>query len=265
MISDVSATTMPAPTPQQAAAQGEQEYTALLAMLRSLSADDWTKPTECPGWTVREMVAHITGAAEEAVRPSVQLRHLAVARTRGRRLPTADSLSAQQIAGREGRATTEILAELERLAAQAPHRRQKVPGPVRRRRLQADVEAPQREDTVAYLLDVTYNRDLWMHRLDIDRATGCGMTASGAEAAIVAQVVRDLSRAWEGAPFVLTLTGRVEGSWGIGDGSREGGSVVVDAVALCRLLSGRRDEVRPVHAGPDAGLLERLRAVRVLF
>ena len=47
--------------------------------------------------------------------------------------------------------------------------------------------------------------------------------------------------------------------------SREGGSVVVDAVALCRLLSGRRDEVRPVHAGPDAGLLERLRAVRVLF
>ncbi len=32
---------------------------------------------------------------------------------------------------------------------------------------------------MTYLLDVVYNRDIWMHRVDIDRATGCGMLSLG--------------------------------------------------------------------------------------
>lgn len=267
MITDI--TTPPVPTPQEAATQGEQEYAALVAMLRTLSPHDWSQPTECPGWTVREMVAHVAGAAEEAVRPTVQVRHMTVARTRDRRMPTVDSLNAQQVADRDGRGHDQILAELESLATKAPRRRAKVPGVVRGSRLPSAVGAPEDTDTMAYLLDVIYNRDIWMHRVDIDRATGCGMPPSAAEAPIVQQVVRDLSRTWAGPPFALRLTGRVEGTWDVGDArsgsGAAGGTVVADAVALCRLLSGRSDELRLGHDGSDPELVHRIKAARLLF
>ncbi len=31
----------------------------VLALLRSLDADDWSRPTDCPGWDVRAVVAHL--------------------------------------------------------------------------------------------------------------------------------------------------------------------------------------------------------------
>jgi hypothetical protein len=118
---------------------------------------------------------------------------------------------------------------------------------------------------MGYLIDVIYARDVWMHRIDIARATGCPMPVSDAEPAIVAQVVRDLSRAWVGPPFALTLTGRVEGTWRVGDGTGDAGEATVDTIALCRLLSGRSDETRVSYDGPDPGLVDRLRRTRVLF
>ncbi len=39
------------------------ELECFLALLEELSVDDWSKPTACPMWNVRQMVAHITGAA----------------------------------------------------------------------------------------------------------------------------------------------------------------------------------------------------------
>jgi hypothetical protein len=31
------------------------EYRRYLDLLRSLTADDWSRPTDCPGWDVRSM------------------------------------------------------------------------------------------------------------------------------------------------------------------------------------------------------------------
>ena len=120
-------------------------------------------------------------------------------------------------------------------------------------------------DKLAHLLDVIYPRDVWMHRIDIARATGCELVRSHAEPAIVAQVVRDLARAWRDPAFTLTLTGRVEGSWQVGTGEGGEGEVSVDAVALCRLLAGRSDETAPAYDGPAPDLVARLRSSRVLF
>lgn len=36
------------------------ERAALLALLRDLTPADWQRPTVCPGWTVRDIVAHVT-------------------------------------------------------------------------------------------------------------------------------------------------------------------------------------------------------------
>jgi len=163
--------TMAMTTRQDAIAQGEAEYDALLRMLRPMSAADWARPTDCPAWTVREVVAHVNGAAEEAVSRTVQARHLLTAQTRDRKVPTVDSLSAQQVADREGRTPEELVAELERLGPVAPRARSKVPGLVRSRPMPADSGCLP-GDTMGYLIDVIYARDVWMHRIDIARATG---------------------------------------------------------------------------------------------
>ncbi len=37
------------------------EYERVAAQLRSLTADDWAKQTDCPLWDVRAMAGHSTG------------------------------------------------------------------------------------------------------------------------------------------------------------------------------------------------------------
>jgi uncharacterized protein (TIGR03083 family) len=39
------------------------ELERFLALVTSLSTDDWEKPTVCPLWNVRQILAHVTGAA----------------------------------------------------------------------------------------------------------------------------------------------------------------------------------------------------------
>src|SRR5438309_24550 len=43
-----------------------EEYRRLGALLEELPDDEWHTPTDCSEWDVREMVAHLVGAAEAA-------------------------------------------------------------------------------------------------------------------------------------------------------------------------------------------------------
>ena len=43
----------------------EQSVRSLLALLPSLSEPDWTRPTELPGWSVHDVVAHLAAAERE--------------------------------------------------------------------------------------------------------------------------------------------------------------------------------------------------------
>lgn len=45
----------------------DAEYAALVETVRGFEPEDWSLPTDCEGWTVRDMVAHLTGAAHGAV------------------------------------------------------------------------------------------------------------------------------------------------------------------------------------------------------
>lgn len=253
---------------QAAPALARQEYAALLASLRSLPSSAWSAPTDCAGWTVRDVVAHVAGAAEEAARPWVQARHYLPALVRDRGRPLVDKVNDAQLADRRSSTPEELINELEGLAPKAARGRQRLPGLIRRIPLPSS-QGCLPGDTMGYLNDVIYTRDIWMHRVDIARATGTPMAESSAEADVVAQVVRDLSRTWLGAPFTLVLSGRVSGKWSIGSDSTAGdgevGTATVDAVALCRLLSGRGDETAPVADGVPDDLVARLRETRVLF
>ena len=36
----------------------------MVAALRALDAEDWTRPTDCPRWDVRAMAGHVLGMTE---------------------------------------------------------------------------------------------------------------------------------------------------------------------------------------------------------
>lgn len=241
-----------------AAAAARAEYRALLDMLTGLRPHNWAQPTECAPWAVRELAAHIAGAAEESVRLRVQLRHLRTARRRGGVF--IDALNAQQIADRADRTPGEILAELAELGRRAPGTRARTPWFIRNRALPAGAGGLP-GDTMGYLLDVIYTRDIWMHRIDIARATGCELPTSPAEHTIIGLVMADLQRAWTGPACRLRLRGRTDGSWDLGaDPALPRTEFTLDAIAICRLLSGRSDET-----GLDSTIAEAIRHARVLF
>jgi uncharacterized protein (TIGR03083 family) len=251
-------------SPDAARDHAAAEYDALVAMVEAFGPDHWELPTDCTGWRVRDMVAHLAGAAEEACRLPVQLRH-ALGALRGVRRgdgELVDLLCVAQIADRSALSGPELAADLRRWAAEAPDGRRRQPGLLRRTPLPAfaGLRAGAR---LAYLLDVVYVRDVWLHRVDLQRATGVEMAVTAAEGEVVAQVVRDLDLEWTGPAFVLELTGRCGGRWTVGAGEPVA-TVTDDAVALMRLLSGRSDECALATVG-DASAADRLRASRVVF
>jgi uncharacterized protein (TIGR03083 family) len=254
----------PQTDPDAARDHAVAEYDALLTMVDRFSAADWRQQTDCTAWRVREMVAHLAGAAEEACRLPVMARHQVAALNGVRRRDGSlvDLLCEVQIADRAALSDVELAADLHRWAAGAPDGRRRQPGLVRLAPL-PPFAGLRRGARLSYLLDVVYLRDVWLHRVDLHRATGVDLPTSSAEDEVVAQVVRDLDLEWDGPAFVLELTGRGAGRWAVGEGEPVA-TVAEDSVALMRLLSGRSDECAPATEG-DAAAADRLRAARVVF
>ncbi len=238
------------------------ELDAFLALLRDLDTLEWQAPTDCAGWTVRDVVAHVAGALEEGAHLRAQLRRVALAPRRYPSLDRLDAINQLQVDDR-GEATLEqLVAEIAALGPKAARARRRLPRPLRRMPIPAGFGLP-RGSTFAYLVDVIYPRDLWMHRIDVARATGRELRTSATEADVVAQVVRDLAHAWEGHATTLTLTGHGAGSWTLGVGSPRT-TLEADAVQICRMLSGRAASPRITRTGdPDAE--HRLVACRISF
>lgn len=238
-----------------------EQARAFAAELRALRADDWRRETDCTGWDVRAIAAHVAGALEDGARLRVMVRHLRQARRRPPGTPEVDAINDAQVADRSGVEGPAIAAEIEQLAPRAVRARGRVPGLLRGRPVGSDDLPPGA--TVGYLFDVIYPRDLWMHRVDVARAVGGPLRPTDGEREVVAQVVRDLSRFWSGPAWVLELTGPTAGAWQVGDGE-PAGSVRADTVDYLRLLSGRPGEpALAVDGDPD--LTARVRAARVIF
>ena len=83
-------------------AAAAEEYRRLDVLLRGLGPDDWAAPTDCPGWDVRAMVAHLVGAAESNASVRELLRQARLARALGREGDLVDRMNAVQVREREG-------------------------------------------------------------------------------------------------------------------------------------------------------------------
>lgn len=209
----------------------------MLELLGKLDAADWERPTDCTGWSVRDVVAHLVGLLEESVRFRVMARRALTARRRYPASNLLDGGNAVQLDDRRDATPDQLRAEFARLAPRAVRARRRLPAPVRRIRPPAGYTLPP-DISLGQVLDVIVVRDALMHRIDIARACGRQPPFVEADAEVVAQVIRDLDRYWSGRPLVLELTGRAGGRWRLGTGEPVA-TARLDAVAFCRSLSGR--------------------------
>jgi uncharacterized protein (TIGR03083 family) len=216
------------------------EYDRFLDQLRALRPEDWSKPTDCPGWDVRAIAAHLLGMVEmsASIREQGRQNKAAQARQKQRGGRYIDALTGLQVDERADMAPEQIVARLAARAPKAAKSRRRAPGFIRRRPLPVpqDVDGRKETWTLGYLIDVILTRDPWMHRVDIARATGAPLVLTADhDAVLVGEVVREWAER-HGRPYELHLSGPAGGSWSQGTG---GARLELDAVEFCRIVSGR--------------------------
>ena len=213
------------------------EYDRFLAQLRALDADDWGTPTDCPGWDVRQMTAHVLGMAEMvATLPRLLGQNLAAMRAGG----GIDALTAVQIRAHEAQTPDELVARFAAVGPRAVRGRRRLARVIGRLPLpEKQVVGGERERwRFGFLLDVVLTRDVWMHRTDVARATGRRPVLTPEhDGRIVDDVVAEWAQR-HGRPYRLHLSGPAGGNWSAGVQGEELG---LDAVDFCRMLSGRGD------------------------
>jgi uncharacterized protein (TIGR03083 family) len=148
-----------------------------------------------------------------------------------------DGIGAVQIAERAEIPDADLAARVRAVFPRALKGRAKLPA-VLRKNVRMKIEVPGITETwrLGYLTDLILTRDLWMHRVDISRATGRNVElTAGHDGRIVAEIVAEWARR-HGRPFTLHLDGPAGGTFMQGEGGDE---LTLDAVEFCRILSVR--------------------------
>ena len=209
----------------------------ILALLRSLNDDDWSKPTDCTAWDVRALAAHVLGGIESFCSFGNLARVKRTARKEVGDGSLVDAISAVEVRERAQLSTAELI---DRLAVAGPRSvafRFKMPAPFRAMRIRQELLSGASEKwKIGYLLDIILPRDAWMHRVDIARATGREMVLTAEhDGRIVADVVAEWARRHQ-RPFRLELTGPGGGTYVT---RAEGELMTLETVEMCRVVSGR--------------------------
>jgi uncharacterized protein (TIGR03083 family) len=258
-----AAARLPQTDRDHAALIGDAEGQAAVALLAQLSGSDWQRPTDCPEWDVRALVSHLVGECEDGLRLRTSLRRELAGRRRYPDKASADAHMAVQVADHRAEPGPELAERFAQLWPRAVQARRRRPAAVRWITLSSGLPGMPRF-SLGCLFDIIYNRDLWMHRLDLARATGQPFVIGDHDRHIVEQVVRDLALAWPAAPVALELTGPAGGSWLIGPG--EPAAVIrAEATAWMRTLAGRDDNPPLELLDGDHAALTPMRRARILF
>jgi uncharacterized protein (TIGR03083 family) len=255
---------IPRTTAELAMSINTAELNEFLAVLRSLEPGDWAKPTDCAGWTVHDLVAHVVGQFEGAASILAFLRRHRVGHRRYPDRSRLDAMVQQQIDDLGPHSPEELVERLAVIGPKAVRAMRRTTAVLKRMSgARMFPEDPLPDPTLGYIFDVIAARDTWMHRVDLTRATGRLLVLGEHDREVVAQVVRDLGLAWSGPSVVLELTGPAGGRWGLGSGSPVA-SVRVDAVGYLRTLSGRCDDSM-LEVDGDREVAGLLRVARVVF
>ena len=221
----------------------ETEFVRMIEQLGSLSAEDWRQPTVCELWDVRAMASHVLGMAEAqaSMRQFAHDFRAAAKRSGGKMI---DAMTATQVGDRASMTPEAIVSRLASVAPKAVKARRRTPALVRHIvRMKQDPPFDTEKWRFGFLVDKIFTRDVWMHRLDISRATGKAMVLTAPHDG---RLVDDVVAEWghrHGRPFSLTLTGTAGGQWRVGDQPEH---LELDALDFCLTVGSRQ---------PGTGLL----------
>ncbi len=212
------------------------ENARILALIRTLRPEDWSKQTDCPAWDVRAMASHVLGGMEAFATFPEFIHQMRAGRKAAGDGPFIDGMTAVQVRERAHLTHEELVERLAAVGPRVARSRQRVPGLFRRMPMKEEVGGVEETWRMGYLLDVILTRDTWMHRVDLARATGRTLELTpDHDGRLVADVVAEWARR-HGRPFALTLEGPAGGAFTNGVGGEE---IRLDAVEFCRILSGR--------------------------
>lgn len=215
----------------------EVEITRIIDVVNQLRPTDWSLPTDCEQWNVKELLSHQLGAMEgnASLREFVRQYLVATKKAKSSGRPLVDEMTASQVSDHESLSPSELTNRLRSIAPASVRGRRRMPAVMRSMPIKPG--APY-EGTwkLGYLVGTIMNRDFWMHRVDLTRATSLTTVLTPEhDGVIVSDVVREWARV-HGQPYKLVLDGPAGGTFTRGQGGEE---IAIDAVEFCRVLSGR--------------------------
>lgn len=216
-----------------AAAENER----VLYLLTTLSEEEWTRPTDCTDWNVRDVAGHLLGAVEGFTSPRALVHMMRAAKKAAGDGSFVDGMTAVQVRDRAGLTHAELLGRFAAAEPRSTRFRARIPAAFRAIPMKQELLSGETETwKLGYLLDIILTRDTWMHRVDIARATGRELVLTNDhDGRIVADAVAEWARRHRRA-FTLELTGPAGGTFTGGSGDEP---ITIDAVELCRVFSGR--------------------------
>lgn len=217
----------------------ETAYARFAEAVEGLTPEDWSRPTDCTGWKVRDLVGHVVGSmrAAASTREFVSQFREIKRRAKQRGGNETDHMTAIQIERTADATERAITRECRDLVGPAARGRRRTPA-LLRRRVTIPVEFGDVSETwtLGYLVDVVLTRDAWLHRIDLCRAVDKEpVLTPDHDGRIVADVALEWAERHR-SPVHLTLTGPAGGDFEWGEG---GERLEFDAVEFCRILSGR--------------------------
>lgn len=224
------------------------EVERVVDLLERLEGDDWQQPTDCTEWTVRDMAAHLSGACRGWSDRKHFLRQYIFNPYSRKGEDKVHGINRCEVADRAEWSTDEVIAEMREYGAKAVNSRQRFPNFIRNIKLPLP---PLGKVPIRYLLDTIYQRDQWMHRGDICRATGKQMVFTGAydervTDLVMLDIAQHLGNVLNGTVDV-TVTGGVEKTYRFGTTSEPHASITIDLLELNRLASQRSTPEEAKH------------------
>lgn len=232
-------------THREAEVMATRELERFLTLVTSLADDEWEKPTACSLWNVRHIVAHVTGASASFASWSEFKRQGSskVQRPyRARGFSSLDSMNQIQVDDRAAATPAALIDELQRVGPRAIATRARLPALLRT--LRVPLPALGGIVPIGYLTDLIYTRDMWMHRLDLCRATGREMVMTpDHDGRLVALIMRDLGKKLAAKlrtmSLVYHLSGPIGGRWQLGAEGAPRATIHLDVLDFNLLASGR--------------------------
>jgi uncharacterized protein (TIGR03083 family) len=216
-------------------------YARFADVVEALTDEDWQRPTDCTGWTVRDMVGHMVGAMRSAarLREFMSQQREITGRVKRDGGNPVDTMTQVQIDRTADLSTAELTAECRALVDRATAGRRRTPAPLRRFvTFPVEIGSIKERWRLGYLLDVILTRDAWLHRIDLCRAIAAEpLLTADHDGRIIADVAAEWARR-HGQPHHLVLTGPAGGTFRAGDVADDA-RLEVDAVEFCRIVSGR--------------------------